>query len=238
LKDPVVRENVLLELVGLVDLSHDSIAPEIDILIDGIRQETSNKILAVLWDRLAKFPQARLRAFAESELTAPDGLRRLWAVQYLGRAFPTETRPLYERMANDPDPFVLHELGNVIVASDRRAALELWDKAMTDAPQGLANEVLPALIGQYADAEFIERLRENAQKPYDELSRMALWQANKWNSVDYLNPKKTVEPGRGYWVPCPHCGNELGIRDGHEGERARCKPCGQEFAIPSRHRAK
>jgi hypothetical protein len=107
---------------------------------------------------------------------------------------------------------------------------------MNNAPQGLADEVLPSLIGQYADRDFIEELRRKGQRPYDELSRIALWQANMWNSVDYLDAKEAVGVGPGYFIQCPHCNAELGVRDGHEGERARCHRCGQEFTIPPRAR--
>lgn len=234
LQAPASRLEATAELIRQMDLSAGSEAPEIDTLIDGLHRERDSMVLATIWGRLSRFPNPRLRAFAESELDNPAGEKRKFAVQYLGRAYPAEWQTLYRRMANDRDSFVLHELGQAIVEHDRRAAVELWFKAMDDAPQGLANEILPFLVGKYADAAFIAKLRERAQNPYDDLARIALWQAEQWNSVDYLQSKQVVEPGSGYLIQCPNCGKGIVIRDGHAGERGRCRLCRQDFVIPLR----
>ena len=233
LADEIARQDALAELLERVAEGKADLADGVAELISGLKQEKSRRVLAVAWHRLAQIPvHPQLLALASAELEHPDCMRRLYALHYLSTVVPEERTQLFDKMSKDADPNVLFEAGQTILPVNRRLALEAWDRAMDNAPYTLASEILPVWIGQYADPEYIAVLRAKAQRPFDQLSRIALWQAEKWHSLDYLDAAGPVPPGPGYVIRCPKCKNELGIREGHVGERARCHHCQHEFPIP------
>ena len=173
--------------------------------------------------------------YARAELENPEGDRRAFALHYLSNAFPKERERLFEKMSKDTDSLVLLHAGEAILPVNPQRAVKTWFKAMDDAPQGLGNEVLPALIGQYADDAFVEELRRIVSgNPMEELAAMALWHAEIWRSLEYLDAEDPVEQGTGYMFACPSCKKYVGARDGHAGEKGRCLKCQHEFQIPER----
>ena len=226
------RADWLLELIGKMNLAAQEPSPALEALIDGLRKERSSKVLALVWGRLAREPHQVVHAFAEQELAGDDPLHRPYAISYLGRAYPVERKPLFDRVSKESDPSILFEAGFLVADDNPRLAVETWYRAMDHAPMGMADEVLPMLIGQYADDEFVERLRQDARNPLEHLARIALGQAEMWHAIDYLDAAKPLRRGRGYVIPCPLCGTTIGIYNGHAGERARCRTCNGEFIIP------
>lgn len=231
--DDAARRETLLELLGSIDAGPDTTGPEIDALVEGIRREHSDLVLSAVWGRLAGHPNPRFRELANQLLASGDSVHRTYAVYYLGQAYPEERRELFERLENDSDPFVLHQLGLMVVEQDPRAAVEVWMRAMYDAPPGLGDETLAYLVGQYANEEVVQGLREATMNPNDGLAQIALWQAEAWNNLEYLDAGGAVEVGPGYGINCPACGRGLGIRAGHEGERGRCGYCETVFTVPA-----
>ena len=226
------RRNALLELLVEMQPARQATGPEIDALVEGMRHEESSLVLSVIWGYFVRHPNDAISGFATQELSAADGLRRSYAVHYLGHSIPEGRLKLFDRMKSDSDPQVLYEVGRLVMDEDPRSAVAVWRRAMYDAPYGLADETIAPMVGQYADDETLAELERDAQRPHDELARIALWQASKWRSVDYLDLTKPVPPGRGYCFACPNCAKTVCVRAGHEGERARCHLCGQGFTIP------
>jgi hypothetical protein len=226
------RRKALLELLVDMQPARQTTGPEIDALVEGMRHEESSLVLSSIWGYFSRHPHDTITRYATEELTSADETRRSYAVYYLGHALPEERRKLFDRMESDADPLVLYEVGRLLMDEDPRAAVEVWRRAMYDAETGLADETLAPLVGQYADDEVIAELKRDAARPYDELARVALWQASKWRSVDYLDAKGPVPPGAGYCFNCPNCSRTVCVRAGHEGERARCHECGTVFTIP------
>jgi hypothetical protein len=232
LGDEHARADWLLELIDKLGLAAPEPSPALDALLAGLRNERSSRVLATAWGRLAREPHPVVRAFADRQVDDADSVHRPYAISYIGRAYPADRRALFNRVSRESDPSILFEAGFLIADEDPRLAVETWYRAMDHAPMGMADEVLPMLIGQYADEAFVEKLRQDAKNPLDHLARLALGQAEMWNAIEYLDAREPVRRGRGYVVPCPLCGTTIGIYNGHEGERARCKTCNGEFIIP------
>jgi hypothetical protein len=230
------REEAVLELLDEVDQGVGNLEEAAPALVQGLGAEASHRVLSSIWGRLARMNESRsLVAFARDELESRDGERRSFGVHYLANVRPQDSEALFQKMSGDPDGSVLFEVGKAILPKDPRAAVETWYKAMDRAGQGLANEVLPSWIGQYADDAFVGVLRGAVQSnPRDDLAQLALWHADMWRMLEYLNASGPVASGSGYIFSCPNCKTYLAARDGHSGEEGRCLKCRHEFLIPER----
>jgi hypothetical protein len=236
LRDEDAREEALLEILDLVQAGEEEIQNGIDELIFGLGRERSTLVLSSVWYKLSQLgPQKELKTFAEKELDSPNADHRRHALSYLSAVYKEDGEILFKKMEKDSDPWVLYEAGYTILNLNPRLAVDLWLQAQRIAPVVLADEVLPNYIGQYADEDVIDRLKIIISKdPNDHLTLLDLRVAETWNSIDYLDSKSPVSVGEGYIINCPNCNSLLGIRDGHVGERARCRLCKHEFVIPQR----
>jgi hypothetical protein len=232
--DEDARLEALRELFDLVAGGKENFDEGIEGLLSGIKSE--KELLSFVWARLGTFNQnKRLHEFAESELDSKNPDRRRFALRYLSKVYPSERQRYFKKMSSDSDSAVLYEVGSLILPVDRRAAVETWFRAMGGAPHVLAEEILPMNIGQYADKDFVVKIKQYLlQKAEDKPIKMILWFYERWNSIDYIEAKEPVRIGEGYWIECPNCNESHGVREGHAGERGRCRFCGEEFIISNK----
>jgi hypothetical protein len=236
LKSEEARYEALLEILNQIKKKGMNIKDVISELISGLSKEQSSLVLSGIWYELSRFgPEEELKAFAEKELDNPNPDHRQYALMYIAQTYKEEKERLFEKMRKDTDPWVLYETGYAILDVNPKAAVNLWLETQRFAPVELATEVLPQCIGKYADEDIINQLRKIASlDPNDHLTLWNLREAETWHSVDYIEAKLPVKIGKGYIINCPNCNEYLGIREGHVGERARCRLCQHEFIIPDR----
>ncbi len=236
LTDKFARIETLSEFFDTIIQGKLDIHTQMEELISGLKQETSDEVLDFIWYRLSQMsPYKEIIEFAEYELQSQNPRRREFALRYLYTVAPEKRETLFDLMSNDPDPWVKYEAGHAIVSVNPRKAVEVWLKALYRAPLVLADEILPFTIGQYVDDVMFEYIKELSLKsPEDQLIRLCVWEANKWRRINYLDLKEPPEIGPGYFINCPNCKCEIGIRDGHAGEHGQCRECQHEFIIPDR----
>lgn len=236
LTDKFARMEAISEIFDLIIQGKLDIQNGMDELLNGLKYETSEEILNLIWYRLSQIPPNKeIIKFAEEELKSHNPRRREFSLRYLYTVLPEKREILYHLMSKDPDPWVKYEAGHAILPLDPRKAVEIWLRALPMAPLVLADEILPIDIGQYIDDEMLENLEEISKKsPEDQLIRLCIWEGTKWRRIDYLDVKEPPGVGSGYFIRCKNCKCEIGIRDGHVGEHARCRLCQHEFIIPER----
>lgn len=234
--DENARIEALGEILDQIEKREVNLDEGINEIILGMKKESKMSVLSYLWDHLKKFPSINeIRNFAEKELNSENPSRRRYALIYLAQTHPEEREKLYIKMSKDLDSMVLFEVGKIILPLNPKLALETWLKAFAGAPHALAEEILPLWIGQYADEDFTNYLKQLLeQNPNYTPLELTLWFVERWNSIEYLDAKEPVKRGEGYFITCPNCEEDLGVREGHVGERARCRLCQHEFIIPER----
>ena len=238
MRSEYARKASLLELVAEVQ-SGGPVTPETwEVLAQGLSRETSDMVLVEVWLALSRLPPAEpLIACAREAVKSPLGQQRQAAIRYLATVEPEQRRALYEELAEDEDPFVQCELAWAILPLDVASAVKAWIKAMGSAPAGMADETIPAWIGQYGGLEAIPLVEGFLKKsPKNVTLRTALWYLENWNRIEYLDQAEHSGDGDGYKSRCPGCDKTVFIYDGHVGERARCRDCGKAFIIPAPER--
>jgi hypothetical protein len=232
LQDAATRAKSFDEMLREFGEDGGDVEEIVDVVEEIVAAESSGRVLARLWSRLAGLPCGDgVRGVAETALQHHDPSQRRWALHFLGRAFPSERQELFRRLRDDTNPFVLYEAGCLVEDFDPDGAVSAWLDAMYRAPAGLADEVLPSVIGQFISDKELEQMSSMAAD--DELAALVVWQAGKWRQLVYLEGDEPSSGGAGYFIVCPLCKQHVGVRDGHSGQHARHVDCGHEFSIPA-----
>lgn len=236
LRDPIARREAILEMLDIVAEGHAEMDDLSDELVASLTREPSEEVLDFVWYRLGEMgPHEGLVVLAEGELASPVAHRRKCGLRYLARVRPQERRKLFERMRGDYNENVLYEAGFLALPESPRDAVQVWLSALPSAGFVLGDEMLPGLIGQYIEQPDLDRIEaEFAENPSYYRLGLVQAEASKWRNLDYPDAPEPPPVGDGYVIRCPGCDKRIGIREGHTGQRGRCRLCGKEFVIPAR----
>jgi hypothetical protein len=232
--DPNARRQALAKLYRAVSESAVPVT-EIGPLLQGIKAEADVACRGHLWLIAQSAPaDETLRAVAMREAENMQSSHRGYALAYLFAHYPSQTEQLIRRFEGDSNPNVLFEVGKAKLPLDPPVAVELWIRALDFHPSHGLAETIFEWISEYADNslinKFIERDREaGGGTQYHVLAGLIAG----WYGLDYTEAKGPVSVlGQGYWVTCPNCDTEHGAREGHVGERVRCRSCSHVFRLP------
>mgnify|MGYP005842222045 CR=1 FL=1 len=135
------------------------------------RDDFDGAMYAKLWELLSFGPPHELtRRVAAVIIDNPRSLCRGAAARYLLRNYPQGRAELLDRLSRDPDPGVLDVVARELAATDRAAAIAVWERALgcDPLPHELAETIPHCLAGLAA--------------PHD-LARYAAWDGNTGKTI-------------------------------------------------------
>ncbi len=222
---------LLTEVVG----KRLKVSDGIGTLLDVLTRETSPSVCYMIWMLFTRgSADDRLRELGRRTLENPEAPARGKAAGYLIQFHPGDREWLAGRFRGDSDPEVIFNVGRAVVSRDPHAAVDLWITCLDQ------TDSLPfwETVSQYVIAHGDASHREAIHKRDAAMGGGSTWQPiaagiYAAHQVEYLDrPSGPVDYSQPVsWIGCDGCNRSLGVRQGREGERIRCRYCGHIFQL-------